>query len=143
MGQALAQPTQPAGRADASDKASLSGRIKDLWPEKKLTALQSAIIDNDADEVRRLLDTSHVDVDEADNDGHTALHIAALLNSEKFVELLLEYDADAEACDGRGLTPAYIAAQFKASGQVTQSLQPTQELTGAPAIKHPGRTGTA
>ena len=36
-----------------------------------------------------------------------------------------------------------IAAQFKASGQVTQSLQPTQELTGAPAIKHPGRTGTA
>src|SRR6185312_2284740 len=102
--------------ADSPDKASLSGRIKELWPQKKLTALQSAILDNDADEVRRLLDQTKVDVNETDNDGHTALHIAALLNSEKFVELLLEYDADTEACDGKGLTPAYIAAQFKAHG---------------------------
>lgn len=34
-----------------------------------------------------------------------------------------------------------IAAQFRAAGTGSQSVQPTQELTAA-AIKHPGRTGT-
>ena len=49
------------------------------------------------------------------------------------------YNPKARICK---LCAVDIAAQFKAAGQGSQSAQPTQELTGATANKHAGRTGT-
>ncbi|KAF0920068.1 hypothetical protein E2562_032758 [Oryza meyeriana var. granulata] len=50
-----------------------------------------------------------LDPNESDNDGHTALHIAASKGNEQCVRLLLEYGADPNARDSEGKVPLWEA----------------------------------
>jgi ankyrin repeat protein len=49
-------------------------------------------------------------VDARDDDGDTALHMAAVMNSVKVAQLLIERGADIEALGEGGITPLQRAA---------------------------------
>uniref|UniRef100_A0A0D9V3I5 Potassium channel n=1 Tax=Leersia perrieri TaxID=77586 RepID=A0A0D9V3I5_9ORYZ len=59
-----------------------------------------------------------LDPNESDNDGHTALHIAASKGNEQCVRLLLEYGADPNARDAVGKVPLWEALCEKHSAVI-------------------------
>ena len=71
--------------------------------------LFNAIVNEDIDLVKLLI--AEAPIDHADVDGDTHLHIAADVNSEEIVRLLISKDANPMLCNHDGLTPAHVAAQ--------------------------------
>lgn len=63
--------------------------------------LRLAAAEGNVLELRTLL-ACGADIDSADEEGATALHLAAEFGREKAVELLIEKEADMEACDDTG-----------------------------------------
>lgn len=66
--------------------------------------LRRAAADGDITGLRALL-TCGADIDDADQEGSTALHLAAEFGREEAVQLLVDEGADLEACDDTGQTP--------------------------------------
>lgn len=83
--------------------------IDDTWIGE-LPALVRAAARGDVDEAAELLRTG-IDPDQADDDGWTALHAAAVFNHLQIVRDLLHAGADVEARDKGGFTPLLNAAQ--------------------------------
>lgn len=72
-------------------------------------ALLEAAARNDLAEVRRLLETG-VSPDVTNEDGLTALHQCCIDDSNEMMKLLLEYNANVNACDSEMWTPLHAAA---------------------------------
>mmetsp|Transcript_27837 Transcript_27837/g.67597 ORF Transcript_27837/g.67597 Transcript_27837/m.67597 type:complete len:449 (+) Transcript_27837:389-1735(+) len=68
--------------------------------------LLRAAAGDDVAEVRRLVSAENVDVNVADYDARTALHVAAANDATRTVRLLLELGADAQRVDRWGAKPA-------------------------------------
>ena len=69
------------------------------------------VVKDDIAGLQRLLDTADTDVNAVDSDGRTALHQAAVHNSQRSVDLLLSHASiDVNAKDKEGQTPLVIAA---------------------------------
>lgn len=75
------------------------------------TPLMRAVSGSDADTVRVLLTEGKPDLEAAEENGATALHIAAGEGQVELVRLLLAAGADPAARDGDGRTPADVAAE--------------------------------
>ena len=71
--------------------------------------LFNAILTQDIDLVKLLID--HANIDHADNEGDTHLHIAAEMSFDKIACLLIEKGADPTLRNGANQTPSHIAAQ--------------------------------
>ena len=71
--------------------------------------LFNAILTQDIDLVKLLID--YTKIDHADVDGDTHLHIAAELSLDEIACLLIENGADTGWCNDAGQTPSHIAAQ--------------------------------
>ena len=78
-------------------------------PEKELELHRAAICDN-VKNLRHLLATSNVDINDKDWLGRTPLHRAAEYNLIQNVEWLLFHGADPQATNNHGQTPAEIVA---------------------------------
>ncbi|KAK7114150.1 protein phosphatase 1 regulatory subunit 16A-like isoform X1 [Littorina saxatilis] len=72
-------------------------------------ALLEAAARNDLTEVKRLLE-SGVSPDVTNEDGLTALHQCCIDDSEEMMKLLLDYNANVNACDTEMWTPLHAAA---------------------------------
>lgn len=86
-------------------KSSHKGNIK-FAPN---IVLLEAAARNDLAEVKRLLD-SGVDPDVTNEDGLTALHQCCIDDSEELMKLLLDHNANVNACDSEMWTPLHAAA---------------------------------
>lgn len=100
-------------------------------------ALVAAAKANNRDEVKRLLQSN--DVNEADNDGQTALHVSAQKGNLEVVKMLLTKKANVNAKDGNGWTPLHCAAstgQFKICERLLQqkNIEITNNNDGASAL---------
>ena len=82
--------------------------------------LRRAAAEGDVSELRELLACGAA-VDSSDEEGFTALHLAAEFGREQAVELLLEHGAELEACDDNGQTPL-LAAVIDGAEAVVRTL---------------------
>jgi ankyrin repeat protein/mono/diheme cytochrome c family protein len=94
------QPVSP-GRVRAGDRLEATPIAPDLV---------TAIRDADAQAVRKLIDDHGVDVNARDAEGNTPLILASFYASPKFVALLLEKGAEANAVNKVGVTALIRAA---------------------------------
>ena len=86
-------------------KQTLEDAIKRQGERHVMTFL-SAAASADTSTVKRMLDNEHVHVDAADNDGRTALHMAASNGHTAMVRLLVDkYEAKPSALDSHGGAP--------------------------------------
>lgn len=86
------------------------------------TLLMEAVIKNDCDLVRILLDWN-ADVTVCDNRNWTALHFAVQAEDEESIKLLLKYGAEIDAQDDYGNTPLTRAILgFRGTGEVVKLL---------------------
>ena len=81
----------------------------DMEDTRKHVPLFNAILTEDIDLVKLLIDFA--DIDHADNEGDTHLHIAAELSLDEIACLLIEHGADPELTNDANQTPSHIAAQ--------------------------------
>jgi ankyrin repeat protein len=79
-------------------------------PEVSFRSLTGALIDQRADKAARILAADPTLVTARDEEGDTALHIAAALNDTEVVTLLLGKGADIQARNNDGDTPLHRAA---------------------------------
>ena len=68
-----------------------------------------AIVNEDIDLVKLLI--NNTPIDHKDEDGDTHLHIAIDINSEEIIKLLIENGENPMLCNHDGMTPSHIAAQ--------------------------------
>lgn len=92
----------------------------------ELTALYWATINNEANEVRRLL-ASGSNPNAQDARGDTCLHTASRMNSSTIILLLLEAGASVEIINAKKQTPLHVAA-------IRGSLQAAQLLLRSGAV---------
>ena len=86
-------------------KQTLEDAIKRQGERHVMTFLAAAA-SADASTVKRMLDNEHVHVDATDNDGRTALHMAASNGHTAMVRLLVDkYEARPACLDSHGGTP--------------------------------------
>lgn len=76
----------------------------------QLRDLRDAIANNDIDALRLALDNLTGSIDEAVEDGDTALHLCCLYGHLPLVQLLLERGANIEATDEDGAIPLHDAS---------------------------------
>jgi len=98
-------------------------------PHKK-TALHKAVAINIEPIVKVLLDHG-ADIDKADTDGTTALHIAVTRDID-ILALLLERGANTRAMDARGRTPLHVAANIGRTEAAALLLAISPELAEIP-----------
>jgi ankyrin repeat protein len=79
--------------------------------------LHQAIMKSDRSEIRRLL-AGNTDTEARNDQGRTALHLAALLGLEDLVRLLLQADANTEVKDYEDMTPLHYASWYLHQGIV-------------------------
>jgi ankyrin repeat protein len=85
--------------------ADANARDKNGW-----TPLMHAVSGRHADTVAALLKRPEVDPEAREENGSTALHIAALNGDETITRLLIEHGADLEIRTSRGYTAAEVAS---------------------------------
>jgi len=88
--------------------SSVPGPIKNIRQD---TPLMLAVLDNNVDEVKKLLKNEKNNIDEQNKDGQTALHYAAYRNDTQLVRLLLDNKALIDNVDNLGRTPLHFASQ--------------------------------
>ncbi|WP_309386891.1 ankyrin repeat domain-containing protein [Cerasicoccus frondis] len=81
-----------------------------LGPQSQQGALFCAMLYGNADSISAVLDAG-ADVNHRNDDGRTALHLAASQNKPLIVKLLVTHGADVNAQDAVGFTPLFDAAQ--------------------------------
>ena len=95
------------GQSDAAEQLQASlvqhGETSELL-EFYNQRLRRAAAEGDVAELHALL-TCGAEIDCADEEGLTALHLAAEFGRHEAVQLLVELGADLEACDDTGQTP--------------------------------------
>ncbi|XP_076449866.1 protein phosphatase 1 regulatory subunit 16A-like [Babylonia areolata] len=96
---------QDKHQSQRKPKKSNKGNIK-FVPN---IVLLEAAARNDLSEVKRLLE-SGVDPDVTNEDGLTALHQCCIDDSEELMKLLLDHNANVNACDSEMWTPLHAAA---------------------------------
>ncbi|XP_019859829.1 PREDICTED: homeobox protein Wariai-like [Amphimedon queenslandica] len=74
-----------------------------------LDQLHKACKNGNSGDVNTLLYTTGVDIDAPDNDGHTPLHHACEVGSERIVKLLIQEKANCCKRDNKMRTPLHIA----------------------------------
>jgi ankyrin repeat protein len=81
-------------------------------PDAAGHAIHAAVWKNDIDGVMQLLidDPSLVNWTDFDNNGHSPLHLAARIGSEKMLEMLIEFGADVNICTRKGYNAMHVAA---------------------------------
>jgi hypothetical protein len=85
-------------------------KCKRLRPSCSWTLLHGFAATGNEIAVRWLLDDDTSDLVEAEEKGHTPLHVAAMHGNDVVVQTLLEYGARVETKDELGQTPLHLAA---------------------------------
>jgi ankyrin repeat protein len=89
----------------------------DSQSKDNLPPLHQAIMKSDRLEISRLL-AEDTDLEVRNDQGRTALHLAALLGLEDLVQVLLNADADIEVKDHEDMTPLHYASWYLHQGVV-------------------------
>lgn len=79
------------------------------------------------DKIKTLLDHG-IDINEQDDKGYSALHIAADLGDAKLIELLCAYKADANICNKYGELPLHIAIRKGNADSIELLLNHTNDI---------------
>jgi ankyrin repeat protein len=112
------RPDGPPQRSSSQDVENdvvkqpleMSARVDDL-PCAERTVLHSAALAGDQDRVEQLLSEKHnISIDARDQEGRTALHLAAWKGYHGIVELLLENEARKDVKDVENRRPIHLAA---------------------------------
>lgn len=98
--QSKAISEQPAEEKKKTVKKKRPGVDKD-----GRTALHHAALLNDTARVQQLVTSKKIDVNEQDNEGFSALHLAAQENRKDIVRILLDHGATVDIKDNHGNTP--------------------------------------
>ena len=113
----LAEATEELERLEiavAAGEVSARGEAGMLWLKVKSLTLIDAAYKGDYEEVRKLLAEpwSDFSLNEKDNNGHTALCVAAMNGHEAVVKMLIEAGAETETTNNDGSTPIILAAAY-------------------------------
>lgn len=87
------------------------GFFSELFGGRARTLLAAVAADRPVSEIEKLLDAG-ADVNERDEGGRSALHLAVFSGSEELVSLLLARGADPNAQDHKGVTPLNTTRSF-------------------------------
>jgi ankyrin repeat protein len=98
--QSKAIPDQPAQEKKKTIKKKRPGVDKD-----GRNALHHAVLMNDIPRVQQLVTSKKIDVNEQDDEGFSALHLAAQENRKDIVRILLGHGAVVDIRDNNGNTP--------------------------------------
>ncbi|CAB4068155.1 KIDINS220 [Lepeophtheirus salmonis] len=82
-----------------------------MVPGTSYKAISKFIISDDVHGLREFLDTSHVNIEDRDEDGSTLLHFAASKGNKDIVSVLLNHSADVQAEDFQKCNPLHVAAR--------------------------------
>ena len=96
--------------------------VAKAWDAEKQTPLQSAV-EAQSLEVIKVLHNHHSQWDVKSGGGYTALHTAALHNSFKAAQVLLELGAPRDEVNGNGETALFVAAEVGAAETVKVLLE--------------------
>ena len=97
---------------DPSDASTTKGKKPAPPAEATAANLRKAADAGDADEVRRMLRAKPAILNEPDNQGFTALFLAADKGNEEALGVLIEAGADINKGDEIGYTPLMAAAYY-------------------------------
>ena len=79
--------------------------------EKLITDFLKAAETGDTEKLIYLLESSDMDINAANDEGRTALHMASISHNIEALELLLEYNPNVNAQDEDGATPLHFAVK--------------------------------
>lgn len=89
-----------------------SALINLVSPDKQMRyQLHDAVEFGDINSVQRVIDCG-IDVNVRDTYGHSALHIAALKGKTEIAKVLLQNQAEINACDDNAQTPLHFSVEF-------------------------------
>jgi ankyrin repeat protein len=96
-----------------------------------MNALHLAVIaTKEMEIIDLLLANSKVKVDDADEHGQTALHLAAYLSNDIAVQKLIENGANPNVLDKKGLSPLHVAAKQRDGNPIIDLLLEAQKFKG-------------
>jgi len=84
--------------------------LEDQSTKYGFTQLYKAVLSQDKEAIRTILEGDDNQINQSDNKGNTPLHAAVALCDNETVSLLLEYQADPNKTNERGSTPLHVAA---------------------------------
>ena len=130
-------PRSPSGKASKSFKDVISETINTQRQEKRAVSLMpeillhSAVLENNIEEILKLLRVDRIDVNRGTKLGLFSLHQAAFSGLEEVTEILVENGADLNVVTPEGLTPletAVCAGNFECAEILIKNGAPVDRI---------------
>lgn len=130
-------PCSPSGKTSKTFTDLISETISTQRQEKRAVSLMpeillhSAVLENNIDEIRKLLKVDRIDVNRGTKLGLFSLHQAAFSGLEEVTEILVENGADLNIVTPEGLTPletAVCAGNFECAEILIKNGAPVDRI---------------